>query len=167
MHDSPNSLEIRPARPEDVSSILELIREIAAYEKLSHQVEVDEASLNESLFGEHPVPHALVAICEDQIIGYAIYFYNYSTFIGRPGIYLEDLYVKADYRGRGFGNALFNRVAKIAYEENCGRMEWMALDWNEPALDFYKLRGAKQLDDWRLLRFTNEELKDLAMKNKT
>lgn len=155
-------LEIRPARPEDVPSIIKMIREIAAYEKLSHQLEIDEDSLNESLFGNRPIPRAIVAISAGQVIGYAIYFYNYSTFMGRPGIYLEDLYVQDNYRGKGFGDALFKRVAQIAYEENCGRMEWVALKWNKPALDFYQLRGAKQLDEWSVHRFTHEDIKILA-----
>ena len=153
---------IRQATPSDVPRIIELIRGIAEYEKLTHQLEIDEARLHESLFGENPVPRALVATSGDRTIGYAIYFYNYSTFIGKPGIYLEDLYVEPDYRSRGFGNALFSRVAKIARDEDCGRMEWMALDWNEPALNFYKERGAKCLDEWRLLRFTEDDLKRLA-----
>lgn len=153
---------VRPARPSDVNSILELIRGIAEYEKLTHQLEIDESRLHQSLFGDNPVPRALVAESKGSVVGYAIYFYNYSTFIGKPGIYLEDLYVDPDYRGKGHGNALFKTVAKIAYDEDCGRMEWMALDWNEPALEFYRERGAQLLDEWRLLRFTRPELEALA-----
>ena len=155
-------MKTRAAIPEDVPRIISMIRGIAAYEKLSHQLEINEVSLQESLFGKNPVPRALVALSENKIVGYAIFFYNFSTFIGRPGIYLEDLYVEPDYRGKGFGDALFQSVAKIAYDENCGRMEWVALGWNELALNFYKSRRAKRLDDWRLLRFDRDDLKNLA-----
>ena len=161
----PNS--IRAAQPEDVARIIAMIRGMAEYEKLTHQLQIEEATLTSSLFSDNPVPRALVATSEDYVVGYAIYFYNYSTFIGKPGIYLEDLYVDIDYRGKGYGDALFKRVANIAHEENCGRMEWMALDWNTPALEFYKSRGAVKLEEWRLLRFTEDELNTLAGANET
>ncbi|OUW15927.1 MAG: hypothetical protein CBD18_07955 [Opitutales bacterium TMED158] len=155
---------VRSARPRDVNRILEMIRGIAEYEKLAHQLETDESRLHESLFGENPVPRALVAEHEGFLVGYAIFFYNYSTFVGRPGIYLEDLYVDVNYRGKGYGNALFKAVTRIAYDENCGRMEWVALDWNDSALEFYRERGAQQLDEWRLLRFARPELEALVDK---
>jgi hypothetical protein len=155
-------MKIRPAIPEDVPNIISMTRGIAAYEKLSHQLEIDEPSLQESLFGKNHVPRALVALSENKIVGYAIYFYNCSTFVGRPGIYLEYLYFNINYSVKGFCDTLFKRVAQIAYDENCGRMEWIALEWNEPALNFYRSRGAKLLDDWRLLRFNREDLRNLA-----
>ncbi len=162
MSDSESQIEIRPAQPNDVPRLVAMIRGIAEYEKLTHQLQVDESTLNESLFGSNPVPRALVGTINSVIVGYAIYFYNFSTFIGSPGIHLEDLYVDTKYRGSGLGTALFKQVAKIAHDENCGRMEWMVLDWNKPALDFYNCQGARLLEEWRLLRLTRPELEALA-----
>ncbi|MEM9159902.1 MAG: GNAT family N-acetyltransferase [Verrucomicrobiota bacterium] len=155
-------MPIRPASTDDVETILDLIRGIAEYENLTHQLEATTEKLQESLFGENPVAYALVAEDDSSgIVGYAIYFYNFSTFLAQKGIYLEDLYVKPEYRGKGWGKKLFTAVAKIAYDQNCGRMEWMALDWNDPALEFYRAQGASLLEEWRLLRFLRPELEKL------
>ncbi len=155
-------VEIRAAQESDVAPIMEMIRGIAEYEKLTHQLEITEESLHESLFGDNPTPHALVATLAGQTVGYAIYFYNFSTFLGKRGLYLEDLYVESEYRGKGVGNLLFKSVAQVAYDEGCGRMEWVALDWNTPALDFYQAKGADMLDEWRLHRLTRDGLEALT-----
>ncbi len=146
----------------DIPAIMEMIRGIAEYENLTHQLEVTEERLEKHLFEKNSVARALIATQDETPVGYAIFFYNFSTFIGKPGIYLEDLYVKPDYRGKGYGKTLFQMVARIAYEEDCGRMEWMALDWNEPALDFYKQHGANLMDEWRLLRYNREDLERIC-----
>lgn len=160
---SDTAIKIRKAEPGDVEAIIRMINGMASYEHLEHLVEITEEKLQESLFCEKPVAFALVATDEaGEVRGYAIYFYTYSTFIGKPGIYLEDLYVDVEYRGQGYGNALFMEVARTAKREDCGRMEWMALDWNEPALNFYKAKGAKVLDEWKLLRLTKSELAEIA-----
>ncbi len=156
------AMAIKQAESSDVPAIMEMIKGIAEYENLTHQLEVTEERLEGQLFCENPVARALVATENGIHVGYAIFFYNFSTFIGKPGIYLEDLYVKPDYRGKGHGKALFLEVARIAHEEDCGRMEWMALDWNEPALDFYKQQGANLMDEWRLLRFNRDDLERIA-----
>lgn len=155
-------LVIRPTEKRDVANIVALIRAMAKYEKLTHQLELNEATLDESLFSKNPVPRGLVATIGGKTIGYAIYFYNFSTFLGRKGIYLEDIYVDTEYRGKGIGDSLFRKVAEIACLENCGRMEWVALDWNKPAIDFYESRGAKMHEEWRLFRFTRTELESLS-----
>lgn len=138
-----------------------MIEAIAAYEKLTHLLEVDEATLEESLFSENPAARALVATMGDKAIGYAIFYYNFSTFVGKRGIYLEDIYVETEYRGQGIGGRLFRKVADTARIENCSRMEWVALDWNKPAIDFYESRGASKLDEWRLFRFNRSDLEAL------
>ena len=157
-------IELRAAKPQDVPSIMEMIKGMAKYEKLEDQLELDSERLHNSLFEENPVPRAIVATMDGTTVGYAIYFFNYSTFLGKKGVYLEDLYVEREYRGTGIGNSLFLKVAEIARDENCGRMEWTALDWNEPALKFYHSRGAKVLEDWKILRLTERGLQDLASK---
>src|SRR5262249_42837033 len=153
---------IRPATPADVPTIAELIRALAEYEKLAHQVVLDEAKLREHLFG--PRPYAEVIIAEDagQVVGFALFFYNYSTFLGQPGIYLEDLFVRPERRGQGHGKALLVELAGIAVERGCGRLEWSVLDWNEPSIAFYKALGAKAMDEWTVYRVTGAELERLA-----
>lgn len=159
-------MQIRPAAPSDVPTILELIRGIAEYEKLTHQLQATEDLLHEALFSDSPAAKGLIAEHEsDGTIGYAIYCYNFSTFLCKRGLYLEDLYVKPEYRGQGAGKALFNAVAQIAHDEGCGRMEWTALDWNTPALDFYQAHGAQALSEWVLHRFDRPHLEALVEKN--
>lgn len=156
--------EIRFAKPEDTAIILSLVKELAEYERLSHEVVADENQFRESLFGERRVAEVLLGISDGTPVGFALFFHNFSTFLGRPGIYLEDLYVKSEYRGRGFGTSLLTCLAKIAKERNCGRFEWSVLDWNDPAIQFYLNLGARPMDDWTLYRVTGESLDRLAEK---
>lgn len=162
MHQNLQDLDIRPAEKSDIPRIFAMISAIAEYEKLTDQLEVDEATLKESLFSESPAARALVATVENEAIGYAIFFYNFSTFTGKKGIYLEDIYVETEYRGKGIGDKLFRKVAEIARIEDCSRMDWVALDWNKTAIDFYESRGASKLDEWRLFRFNRTELESLS-----
>lgn len=162
MEQEPAAIKLRPAQPQDVPLIVDMITGMAKYEKLEDQLEVDSERLHNCLFENNPTPKAIVASLNGTMAGYAIYFFNFSTFLGKKGVFLEDLYVKAEYRGKGIGNRLFLAVAKIARDENCGRMEWTALDWNEPALKFYDARGAKTLDDWKILRLTEGGIEALA-----
>jgi GNAT superfamily N-acetyltransferase len=153
---------IRPATAADVPSLLQLIRALADYEKLSDQVVVDEAQLREHLFGARPYAEVLLAEEGAQVVGYALYFHSYSTFLGRPSLYLEDLFVLPEQRGRGHGKALLAQLARIAVERNCGRFEWMVLDWNSPAIRFYESLGAVLSPEWQLCRMTGEALQRLA-----
>lgn len=151
-------ISVRPACPEDVALIHSLICELADYEKLRHTVAATEDDLLTALFGPKPCCEALVGSVDGADLGFALYFQNYSTFVGRPGLYLEDLYVRPAARGRGLGKALLQRLAAIAVERRCGRVEWTALDWNEPAIKFYEGLGARQMSEWRLFRLSGEEL---------
>ena len=153
---------IREATPLDVSGMLGLMRELAEYEKLTHLFEATEEALGEALFGQHPAAEALVAEREGKIVGYALYFQNFSTFLGRRGLYLEDLYVQPALRGSGLGTALLRRVAALAVARNCGRFEWSVLDWNQSAIDFYTKMGATVMPDWRMVRVTHDALRRLA-----
>ncbi|OWK39728.1 GNAT family N-acetyltransferase [Fimbriiglobus ruber] len=154
---------IRPATPEDVPAISRLIRALAEYEKLTHEVVLDESLLRDHLFGSRPYAEALIAEEEDGTpVGFALFFHNYSTFLTRPGLYLEDVFVLPDYRGRGHGKALLAAVARIAVERKCGRLEWAVLDWNEPAIRFYKSFGGKPMDEWTVYRLTGHALELLA-----
>jgi GNAT superfamily N-acetyltransferase len=155
-------LSIRPAAPEDVPLILELIRALAAYEKLSEACVATEGRLERSLFGETKYAEALIAEWDGEPAGFALYFHNFSTFLAQPGIYLEDLFVKPGLRGKGIGKALLRRLAKVATERECGRLEWSVLDWNEPSIEFYKGLGAKPLDEWTMFRITGLGLAELA-----
>ncbi len=155
-------LQIAAATPADVPQILELIRALAEYEKLSHAVSATEEQLHETLFGGKPAAEVLLARWEQECAGFAIFFPSYSTFLARPGIYLEDLYVKPHLRGRGIGFALLKRLAAIAAERRCGRLEWAVLNWNEPAIRFYTRLGAVPLDDWTTYRLTGNALASLA-----
>jgi GNAT superfamily N-acetyltransferase len=155
-------LEIRTATEDDVPLILSLVKELAEYERLSHQVVATEEVLRSSLFGERRVAEVLIGHHGDEPAGFALFFHNFSTFLGRPGIYLEDLYVRPRYRGMGLGRALLARLAKLAKERGCGRLEWWVLDWNEPAIRFYKALGAGPMEDWTVYRLAGESLDELA-----
>ncbi len=161
----PNAdLLIRPATEADTLLLLDFIRAIAEYEKMLDQVESTEASVRESLFGEnrHAAVEALIAEWQGEPAGFAIYFHNYSTFTGRAGFYLEDLFVKPEYRRHGIGRQLMAHLAKIAMNRGCPRFEWVALDWNQTAADFYETLGAQEISEWRLFRMTPEPLAKLA-----
>ena len=163
MSESPlRDFTIRPAGPPDVPVILSLIRDLAEYERLSHEVEATEDVLRRNLFGERPYAETLIGELRGEPIAFAVYFHNFSTFLGKPGLYLEDLFVKRSGRGLGVGRAILIRLAKIAVERNCGRLEWSVLDWNEPALAFYKSLGAVPMNDWTIHRVTGDALRSLA-----
>lgn len=153
---------IRLAEREDVPHILRFINELAEYEKLAHEVVANEASLTDTLFGEHPYAEVLLAEWEGEPVGMALFFYNYSTFLAKPGIHLEDLYVQPDQRGRGVGKALITCLAQIAVDRDCGRLEWAVLDWNEPARRFYRSLGATALEGWLTKRVSGDSLKAMA-----
>ena len=155
-------VRIRPATIDDTSLILTLIRGLADYERLSHEAVVTEADIRESLFGERPAAEVLVAEVGSEAAGFALFFHNYSTFLGRRGLYLEDLFVCPAYRGQGIGLALMRRLARLAIERQCGRFEWWVLDWNESAIDFYQRLGARAMSDWTVYRLTGEPLARLA-----
>lgn len=157
-----NDIEIRPAKSEDVETIFQLIHALADYEKLSHEVTGTAALLHEHLFGAHPCIEALLADHQGQPIGFALFFTNYSTFLTKPGIYLEDLFVMPDYRGKGIGKALLGALARLALERDCGRLEWSVLDWNEPAIAFYQRIGATVLPEWRICRVTGAAIAPLG-----
>lgn len=157
-----DKIRIVPGRAEDVPVILSLIRALADYEKLSHQCVATEADLERWLFGGRPIAEVLIAWAEETPVGFALFFHNFSTFLGRPGLYLEDLFVVPEWRGRGVGRQLLSRVARVATERGCGRFEWTVLDWNEPAIAFYRRMGAVMLDDWRVCRVTGDALAALA-----
>jgi GNAT superfamily N-acetyltransferase len=156
---------IRSATRQDVPTIARLIRALAAYEKLSHEVFLDEAALAEHLFGQRPYAEVLLAEESNQVVGFALFFHNYSTFVGKPGIYLEDLFVEPAHRGRGHGKALLSELARIAVQRGCGRLEWAALDWNEPAIGFYRKLGAQAMEEWTTFRLMGEALRNLAGAN--
>jgi GNAT superfamily N-acetyltransferase len=153
---------IRPARAEDVPLVLEFIRELAEYEKLLNEVQATEASLHESLFGSRPVAEALIGEEAGQPAGFALFFHNFSTFVGRPGIYIEDVFVRPPFRGRGLGKSFFLHLAALARERDCGRIEWAVLDWNEPAIEFYRRLGARSMDEWRIFRLDRASIARLA-----
>ena len=159
--DSVEGLRIVPATERDVAIILGFIRKLAEYEKLSHQVAATEELLRDTLFGGRRVAEVLIAYLGDEPAGFALFFHNFSTFLGRPGIYLEDLFVEPAQRGKGIGKALLIEIARIARERKCGRLEWAVLDWNRPAIDFYRGLGAVPLEDWTLFRVTGEVLDNL------
>jgi GNAT superfamily N-acetyltransferase len=154
--------EIRPAHVEDVPVILELIRDLATYERAPDEVVATEEQLVDVLFGERPTAEVLLAYEGGSAVGFAVYFYNFSTWLGRPGLYLEDLFVKPEKRGKGYGRALLVELARIARDRGCGRMEWAVLDWNEPAINFYRALGAKPMDEWTVFRLTRDGIARLA-----
>ena len=152
-------MQIRNATPEDVPEIARLIRALADYEKLSDEVLATEEQLRQSLFGPRPAAETVLAWLDGRAIGLAVFFSNYSTFRGRAGLYLEDLFVEPAQRGRGYGKALLRHVARLAVERGCERMEWSVLDWNTPAIEFYRSLGARPLEDWTIYRLQGESLK--------
>src|SRR5437879_13581787 len=155
------NFQIRPAHVEDVPVILQLIRDLATYERATDEVTATEEQLVDVLFGERPAAEVLLAFEGQSPVGFAVFFYNFSTWLGRPGLYLEDLFVKPEVRGRGYGRALLVHLAEIARDHNCGRMEWAVLTWNEPAIEFYEKLGAVSLDDWRVFRLTSDGIAKL------
>jgi GNAT superfamily N-acetyltransferase len=156
------AFEIREATESDVPLILQFIRDLAEYERLAHMVVATEEQLRSTLFGAVRLAEVLIASEDGVPAGFAIFFHNYSTFLAQPGIYLEDLFVKPEFRGRGYGKALLVRLAQIARDRNCGRVEWAVLDWNEPSIAFYKSLGARPMEDWSVFRLTGEKLEALA-----
>ncbi len=156
---------IREATAGDAALILRFIRELAIYEKAESSVQTDEAGIRDSLFGADAKARALICEAEGQPIGYAVYFYNYSTWLGRNGIYLEDLYVSPASRGSGAGKALLQHIAKLAVAEGCGRFEWSVLDWNTPAIDFYEAMGARPQSEWTVYRLEGDALKAFAARS--
>ena len=159
---TPAEFKVRPARVEDVSIILQLIRDLATYERAPDEVTATEQQLVDVLFGERPAAEVLLAFEGQSPVGFAVFFYNFSTWLGRPGLYLEDLFVKPEKRGKGYGRALLIELAKIARERECGRMEWAVLDWNEPAINFYRALGAKAMHEWTVFRLTRNGIAKLA-----
>jgi len=155
---------IRPAVEGDVPCILQFIRKLAEYERLSHEMVATEEMLRETLFGERKTAEVIIGEYRQSPVGFAIYFHNYSTFLGRPGIYIEDLYVNEDYRGYGFGFAMLQYIAQLARDRKCGRLEWAVLDWNEPAIRFYQKLGAVAMKDWTVYRLTGDALPRLAQR---
>jgi len=155
-------LVIRAATESDVPVILAFIKKLAAYERLSHEVTATEELLRETLFGARKTAEVAIGYFEGKPVGFVLFFHNYSTFLARPGLYIEDLFVDEAYRRRGFGRALLLHVARLAGERQCGRLEWAVLDWNEPAINFYKRMGAVAMDDWTVFRVTGASLTKLA-----
>jgi GNAT superfamily N-acetyltransferase len=155
-------LAIRPATRADLSLIAQFIRDLADYERLAHEVRFDEAVLGDRLFGARPYAEVLIGEVDGVAHGFALFFHNFSTFEGKPGIYLEDLFVRPEARGGGLGKAFLQRLAQLAVERDCARLEWWVLDWNEPAIRFYKALGAKPMDDWTTYRVDGDALAALA-----
>lgn len=156
------TVSIRRATPADLPLIAQFIRDLADYEKLAHEVHFDEAKLGERLFGPRPYAEVLIAEDDGAPVGFALFFHNFSTFEGRPGLYLEDLFVVPEARGKGVGKALLSRLAALAIERDCARLEWWVLDWNTPAIDFYRSLGARPMDEWTVNRVDGEALRALA-----
>ena len=159
---SETPIRIERATERDVPLILELITALSVYERLAHEVTATEEQLRKTLFGPNPSAEVLIGYAGDEPAGFALFFPNYSTFLGKPGIHLEDLFVKPEWRGHGFGRQLLERLAAIAVERDCGRLEWTVLDWNEPAIGFYKKLGATPMDAWKIMRVTGDALHKLA-----
>ncbi|MEY2493305.1 MAG: hypothetical protein QOH24_2256 [Verrucomicrobiota bacterium] len=159
---TPPSFNIRAAAASDIPIILQLIRDLATYERAPNDVVATENGLREVLFGSEPSARVLIVFEGEDAVGFAVYFFNFSTWLGRPGLYLEDLFVKPETRGRGYGRALLAHLAKIARDRGCGRMEWAVLDWNEPAIGFYKKLGAVPLKEWTVFRLTGDGIDRLA-----
>ena len=156
------TFRIDQATDRDVPLILRLINDLAAYEKLAHEVTATEEELRRTLFGPHPAAEVIIGYANDEPAGFALFFQNYSTFLALPGIHLEDLFVVPAWRGHGLGRLLLTRLAALAVERGCGRLEWAVLDWNTPAIGFYKSLGARALDEWTTFRVTGESLRALA-----
>lgn len=156
------AINIRPATPDDAELILRFITELAIYEKAEHEVKTDAAGIRDSLFADGSTAHGLICEHNGQPIGYAVYFFNYSTWLGKHGLYLEDLYVSPEARGLGAGKALLRHLAQLAVARDCGRFEWSVLDWNTPAIDFYESFGARPQSEWTTYRLTGQALLDFA-----
>lgn len=154
-------LTFRYAQESDTALILEFIKDLADYEKMSDEVVATEELLNDWLFGQKKA-EVIFALADGKEVGFALFFHNFSTFLGRAGIYLEDLFVKPEYRGKGIGKAIFKKLGAIARERGCGRLEWWCLDWNQPSIDFYRSMGAEAMDEWTVYRITGEPLNELA-----
>ena len=155
-------IHLRLATEQDITTILNFINGLAEYEKLADQVVATEEKLRTTLFGAKPYAEVVIAEYQQQAAGFALFFHNYSTFLAKPGIYLEDLFVLPQYRGKGIGKVLLSYLAKLAIERDCGRLEWSVLDWNQPAIEFYQAQGATMLHDWRINRVTGDSLQMLA-----
>ena len=155
-------LEIKAATIDDVPVILTFIKKLAEYEKISHEVVATEDSLQAVLFGERRYAETVIAYEHNEPVGFALFFHNFSTFVGKPGIYLEDLFVDPEHRGKGYGKALLAHLAKLAQERNCGRLEWAVLNWNKPSIEFYESLGAKPMNEWTVYRLNGEALENLA-----
>ena len=166
MHDpiatSDPRITLRFATADDVGLILDFIKQLAVYEKMADQVVADEALLRDTLFGDRQVAEVIIATYDDEPAGFALFFHNFSTFLGRPGIYLEDLFVTPELRGRGIGRAMLSYLAQLAVDRGCGRLEWWVLDWNQPAIRFYERLGAQAMNEWTVFRLTGKTLQDLA-----
>src|SRR5215468_1167849 len=158
----PHDFEIKPATEGDLSLILSFIKKLAVYERLAHEVTATENGLRETLFGERRYAEVVIGYHRGEPVGFALFFHNYSTFLGKPGIYLEDLFVDEGHRGKGFGKALLVHLARLTKERNCGRLEWAVLNWNEPSINFYRALGAAPMNDWTVFRVTGEALDNLA-----
>ena len=158
---TPN-LNLRFAEETDVETILGLIRGLADYERLSHEVTADVETLRRSLFGARRVAEVVIAEADGAAVGFALFFHNFSTFLGLPGVYIEDLYIEPAWRGKGIGRTMLSYVARLAKERGCGRLEWAVLDWNEPAIAFYRNLGGRMLDDWRIFRVTGNAIDELS-----
>ncbi len=156
------SMRIVPATPADVPTVLALIRELAEYEKLLHEVAADEVLVHEALFGSQRVVECVLAWNGAEPVGFALYYHNFSTFLARPGLYLEDLYVRPEHRGQGIGEALLKHLAQLAVQRGCGRMEWAVLDWNRRAIEFYERMGAVGVKEWTVFRMSGEALRRLG-----
>ena len=156
------TIAIRPAAPSDLPTIMQFIRDLAEYEKLSHEVRFTQDSLGENLFGARPMAEVLIGEVTGVPQGFALFFHNFSTFEGRPGIYLEDLFVRPEARGAGLGRALLGELARLTIERRCARLEWAVLDWNTPSIGFYKKLGARPMDEWTVMRVDGEALLGLA-----
>ncbi len=162
MPNTHSAFTISPATPSDTPLILSLIKELAEYERLSHMVVATEDMLREQLFGAQPCAQVVIARENNVPVGFALFFWNFSTFLGKPGVYLEDLFVRPEFRGKGYGKALLLHLASRAKQRGCGRFEWSVLDWNEPAIQFYQSLGAVNMKEWNLYRVTGDALDQLA-----
>ena len=157
---------LRPAEPADAATIVDLIRELAAYEKLEDQAKATPEEIRRHLFGEKPAAEVILAEVGGRPVGFALFFPTFSTFRGQPGLYLEDIFVRPDHRGRGIGKALLARIAALAVARGCGRLEWSVLDWNEPSIGFYRSLGAVPMDEWTVYRLADASLMELALDSK-
>ena len=160
-------ITIRPAREDEVPLVLQFVRELAEYEHLLHEAVASEERVRRDLFGPRPYAEVVFACLDDEPVGFALFFHNYSTFVGKPGIYLEDLFVRPAVRGKGLGKALLTWLAAEAVRRDCGRLEWSVLDWNTPSIEFYKAAGAVPMDEWTVFRLTDGALTDFAADRRT